>query len=63
MIARLPESITPPDYQADRLPRTEYEGQFLIRLPSFPNADRRILDQYIDAFDKVLSHTSSICTV
>ena len=61
-IARLPESITPPDYKANALPRTEVEGQFLLQLPSFPNADRRILDQYIEAFDKVLSHASSICT-
>lgn len=60
-IARLPEAITPPNYRDVVLPRTEAEGQFLLRLPSFPNADRRLLDQYIEAFDKVLSQASSIC--
>lgn len=59
-IARLPEGITPPDYKTDALPRTESESQFLLRLPSFPSADKRILDQYIEAFDKVLSHAGSI---
>lgn len=62
-IARLPAGVTPPNYTAVALPRTEAEGYCLLRLPSFPNADRRILDQYIDAFDKVLSHADSICTV
>ena len=32
----------------------------LIRLPSFPNADRKILDQYIEAFKKVIQHADKI---
>lgn len=60
-VTRLPEKMTAPNYKNVVLPRTEAEGQLLLRLPSFPNADRLILDQYIDAFDKVLSQASSIC--
>lgn len=61
-VARLPENITLPIYSATALPRTDYEGRFLIRLPTFPNAGTRILDQYIIAFEKVLSHARSIQT-
>jgi len=59
-IARLPPSIEAPSYAPDALPTTEREGRGLMRLPGFPSADRVILDQYIDAFRKVIEHSDAI---
>ena len=59
-IARLPPSIDAPSYAPDALPRTERESLGLMRLPAFPGADRVILDQYIDAFRKVIEHADAI---
>ncbi len=59
-IARLPSSIDAPSYAPDALPRTERESLGLMRLPAFPSADRVILDQYIDAFRKVIEHADAI---
>ncbi len=51
-VARLPAGVTVPTYQADALPRTAAANERLIRLPSFPNATRPLLDQYAAAFEK-----------
>ncbi|HRH46146.1 MAG TPA: DegT/DnrJ/EryC1/StrS family aminotransferase [Pyrinomonadaceae bacterium] len=61
-VARLPEtdSIKLPTYKPDALPRTEAANQELIKLPVFPNANRDLLDQYVLAFGRVLSHTTEI---
>jgi len=45
---------TLPRYRADDLPRTTAGNATLIQLPSFPSADRVLLDQYVLAFEKVL---------
>lgn len=45
---------TLPRYRADALPRTARVNARLIQLPTFPRADRGLLDQYAEAFEKVL---------
>ena len=32
----------------------------MLKLPSFPNADRPLLDQYIVAFQKVVANAAAI---
>jgi len=59
-IARLPADIEVPVYRPDALPVTERNSGTIMKLPSFPNADRAILHQYIDAFEKVLEHRAEI---
>ena len=39
---------------------TEAANGSLIRLPSFPNAERPLLDQYAAAFEKILGHAEAI---
>ena len=53
-------SVTLPTYRADALPMTEAANHELLRLPSFPTAGRRILDEYALAFRKVLSQAKDI---
>ena len=57
---RLPPDLQPPAYRPDALPRTEAANGTLIRLPAFPSAERRLLDQYAAAFEKVLAHAQEI---
>ncbi len=61
-IARLEgrSDITLPVYRPDALPKTESARENLLKLPTFPNAGRRLLDQYIHAFRKVLKHAAKI---
>ena len=59
-VARLPDSVKPPVYKADALPRTEAENRKLIKLPVFPTAQKDLLDQYALAFEKVLNHAGEI---
>jgi hypothetical protein len=47
-------------YEPGMLHQTREYGQSLLRLPSFPNAGREILDQYIEAFRRVLAHARAI---
>ena len=53
-ILRLPAGIDEPVYKADALPRTSAMNEQLLRLPSFPSAERDLLDEYVAAFCKVL---------
>jgi perosamine synthetase len=52
-------------YAADALPKSEAAMKNLIRLPSFPFAEKDLLDQYIEAFEKVLQYQEEIanCTI
>ncbi|MCK5273800.1 MAG: DegT/DnrJ/EryC1/StrS family aminotransferase [Alphaproteobacteria bacterium] len=59
-IARLPEGIAVPKYRADELPQTLAGNETLIKLPTFPNADREILDQYADAFARICENAELI---
>ncbi|MCZ7627239.1 MAG: hypothetical protein C3F12_00410 [Candidatus Methylomirabilota bacterium] len=61
-VARLGCDIALPDYSAVELPNTERVGATLVKLPSFPNATRDLLDQYIVAFEKVLRYATEIAT-
>lgn len=49
-----------PEYRADALPRTERENERLIKLPSFPFAEHPLLQQYVTAFQKVMSKVGRI---
>jgi len=59
-ILRLPSDYDLPDYKNCHLPITESTNRSLIKLPSFPGKDNGILDQYIFAFQKVISHAKEI---
>lgn len=61
-IARIPaaQGGPPPFCGPGALPRTEAGNATLLKLPSFPGADRPLLDQYATAFEKVLSHASRL---
>lgn len=50
----------PRTYRPDDLPRTTAANDTMIRLPSFPNATRPLLDQYAGAFQKVVAHADQI---
>lgn len=49
-----------PDYAALSLPVTEKANARMVKLPSFPQADQALLDEYLLAFEKVLSHAEEI---
>jgi perosamine synthetase len=49
-----------PNYRADALPHTTRENERLIKLPSFPFAERPLLQQYVVAFQKVMNYASTI---
>ncbi len=49
-----------PTYTHHALPLTEKVNGELIKLPSFPSADRMLLDQYVEAFEKVLFFSDEI---
>ena len=59
-IARLPPDIEPPAYDPADLPATAELNASLIRLPTFPQAERPLLDQYARAFAKVTRHAETI---
>ena len=59
-IARLGPAIKAPSYDPQDLPATQALGRTLIKLPAFPSADREILDQYLDAFAKVINGAREI---
>ncbi len=59
-VARLPSNLTLPECRVQDLPKTQSGNETLIKLPSFPNAERHLLDQYVTAFKKVLHHTAAI---
>lgn len=59
-IARLPSGVTSPLYEPADLLQTQVGNETLIKLPSFPSAERPLLDQYVTAFRKVLHHATDI---
>ena len=59
-IARLPEGAPVREYRPEDLPRTQTGNELIFKLPSFPNADRSLLDQYIVAFQKVVANAETI---
>lgn len=57
---RLPPGERLPSYTGCSLPSTEAANNSLLKLPSFPNQDNGILDQYVHAFEKVIGHAHEI---
>ena len=49
-----------PVYKADDLPRTQALAQDMLRLPVFPQAADELLEQYLEAFGKVLRQRRAI---
>lgn len=62
-VARLDAKIQLPIYKPEALPRTRMANAALLKLPSFPNGDCCILDQYIQAFEKIMAHSNEIIAV
>ena len=61
-IARLPATNDNPlhVYDPADLPLTTMGNGSLIKLPTFPSASTDLLDQYVEAFSKVLAHADEI---
>ena len=61
-IARLPATKENPLhlYDPEDLPATTLGNGCMLKLPAFPSATTELLDQYANAFVKVLSHTNEI---
>ncbi|MDH5458374.1 MAG: DegT/DnrJ/EryC1/StrS family aminotransferase, partial [Nitrospinota bacterium] len=59
-IARLEDGMNLREYNPNALPNTQSANEALIKLPTFPNANREILDQYIHAFEKVIADAEDI---
>ena len=61
-IARLPENHESAQrvYDPMDLSNTQRGNAMLLKLPSFPQADRALMDQYADAFEKVIAHAGAI---
>ena len=54
------DDLSLPNYLPDALPRTERENERLIKLPSFPFAERPLLEEYVTAFRKVMRNLAKI---
>jgi len=52
-----------PSYRVEALPNTTAANKRLLQLPSFPCADRAILDQYVTAFEKVIAAAPDIAAL
>ena len=48
-------------YEEGDLPITEGLQKRLLALPAFPRARKELLDQYVEAFDKVTTSFKEIC--
>lgn len=59
-MARLPAAVPAAEYRPEDLPKTRVEKESLIWLPSFPQAEPALLDQYVTAFRRVLDHAEEI---
>jgi dTDP-4-amino-4,6-dideoxygalactose transaminase len=60
-IARIGPNDRPlPIYDPAALPNTAAGNASLLKLPSFPRAERTLLDQYASAFEKVLACASEL---
>jgi dTDP-4-amino-4,6-dideoxygalactose transaminase len=59
-VARLKANGVEEKFRSISLPKTEEANKTLLRLPSFPTAGTKILDQYIEAFRKVIFSSDKI---
>ncbi len=61
-IARLPAGTPVPRYDPEDLPATRAGRETLMKLPAFPKAPPELLDQYAEAFEKVLGRADAIAS-
>lgn len=59
-IQRLPPDMRTPSYETYSLPFSEAANDSLLKLPSFPGQNDGILEQYAQAFEKVMSYSNEI---
>jgi dTDP-4-amino-4,6-dideoxygalactose transaminase len=59
-VARLGAGPGHPVFDPRALPRTEAGNGTLLKLPAFPQATKRLLDQYALAFEKTLAHAATL---
>lgn len=59
-ITRLPDDGELREYDENDLPGTTEGNGSLIKLPAFPNADNGLVEQYCNAFSKVLAHADEL---
>ena len=59
-IARTSGGTAAREYRVEDLPETQAGNATLIKLPSFPNAERALLDQYAAAFTRVIENTEAL---
>jgi len=59
-ITRLPDDGDLPEYDENDLPATAEGNGTLIKLPSFPNEDHGLIEQYKTAFSKVYAHADEL---
>ncbi len=52
--------VEPPVYRVEDPPGAQAAGAELVRRPSFPSAERPLLDAYVTAFEKVLAQADEI---
>ena len=61
-IARVEEALKR-EYCVDALPRTARVNDELLRMPAFPRATRKLMDQYAEAFEKVMENAELIASL
>lgn len=61
-LSHIPRELLP-TYKPDALPETARANEALLQLPSFPSADRDLLDQYAKAFEKVFGAADEIAAM
>jgi perosamine synthetase len=59
-VLRLPPEHQLPSYETCSLPYTERANNSLLKLPSFSSRDNGILEQYVQAFEKVMRYSNDI---
>jgi len=59
-VTRLGDESLSHDYNQVSLPITEAASQTLLRLPVFPNSDNGLIDDYIEAFTKVIDSREAL---
>ena len=59
-ITRLPDDGDLPEYDENDLPGTTAGNGTLVKLPSFPNKDQGLIEQYKAAFSKVFAHADEL---
>jgi len=62
-IARLPSETKIPTYNPDDFSKTRKINAYLLKLPAFSSAGKKIIDQYLLAFEKVVQNSREIAKI